>query len=56
MDITKSRTLLPFVFSQYSQCSQWLSGENQIIPRIRKRWDSNPRYVFSVHTLSKRAP
>ncbi len=22
----------------------------------RRRWDSNPRYVFSVHTLSKRAP
>lgn len=24
--------------------------------KFRKRWDSNPRYVFSVHTLSKRAP
>lgn len=25
-------------------------------PKCRRRWDSNPRYVFSVHTLSKRAP
>lgn len=24
--------------------------------KCRRRWDSNPRYVFSVHTLSKRAP
>ena len=25
-------------------------------PKCRRRWDSNPRYGFSVHTLSKRAP
>ncbi len=25
-------------------------------PKCRRRWDSNPRYVFNVHTLSKRAP
>lgn len=25
-------------------------------PKCRRGWDSNPRYVFSVHTLSKRAP
>lgn len=25
-------------------------------PKCRKRWDSNPRYVINVHTLSKRAP
>lgn len=25
-------------------------------PKYWKRWDSNPRYVISAHTLSKRAP
>lgn len=25
-------------------------------PKCRRRWDSNPRYGISVHTLSKRAP
>ena len=25
-------------------------------PKCRRGWDSNPRYVLSVHTLSKRAP
>ncbi|MCH9625651.1 MAG: hypothetical protein S4CHLAM123_08280 [Chlamydiales bacterium] len=23
---------------------------------VRRRWDSNPRYVINAHTLSKRAP
>ncbi len=24
--------------------------------RLRREWDSNPRYPFGVNTLSKRAP
>jgi hypothetical protein len=31
-----------------SEGSNWL--------QCRRRWDSNPRYVISVYTLSKRAP
>ncbi len=24
--------------------------------KMRRRWDSNPRYVYHVYTLSRRAP
>ena len=27
-----------------------------VIFGLRREWDSNPRYPFGVHTLSKRAP
>ena len=32
------------------------SGTLKQVNRIRREWDSNPRYPVKVHTLSKRAP
>ena len=36
------------LLDEKSQGSNWLHW--------RRGWDSNPRYVYSAHTLSKRAP
>lgn len=44
----KQKNIAILLYQEKKQC--------QGHPMCRRRWDSNPRYGFSVYTLSRRAP
>lgn len=35
---------------------EFLQKNEDIQKKLRRKWDSNPRYAFGVNTLSRRAP